>query len=330
MNLSTFHKLSYGVYVVTTWNEGCPAGCTANSAMQITSEPATIAVSINHQNFTNECIVKSGRLALNILSEKSDPSIIGTFGFKTGRDTDKFEKASYSERAGLPILDEACAYLTCHVVDKMETSTHTVFLCQVDDGDVLDNNEPMTYSYYHKVIKGKAPKTAPTYIPEEDIKPKAKAKWVCELCGYEYDGDIPFEELPDDWTCPLCGAPKELFKKVEEIEEVKETKKMAKTNVKWVCSICGYEYDGEVPFEELPDDWVCPLCGEPKDVFEKVEEVIEEEAPAAPAPAPAASEEKWVCTVCGYVYDGEIPFEDLPDDRTCPLCGVPKEMFEKQ
>ena len=56
MNQSAFHKLSYGVYVVSTWDNGRPTGCTANSAMQITSTPATIAVSINHNNYTNKCI----------------------------------------------------------------------------------------------------------------------------------------------------------------------------------------------------------------------------------------------------------------------------------
>ena len=39
---------------------------------------------------------------------------------------------------------------------------------------------------------------------------------------------------------------------------------------------------------------------------------------------------KYVCSVCGYVYDGEVPFEELPDDYECPLCGVGKDMFEKE
>jgi Rubredoxin len=36
--------------------------------------------------------------------------------------------------------------------------------------------------------------------------------YTCSMCGYEYDNsDGPFEALPDDWVCPLCGAPKGLF-----------------------------------------------------------------------------------------------------------------------
>ena len=83
MNKSALYNLSYGVYVVTTWNDGKPTGCTANSAMQITSSPATVAVSINHDNFTNECIRKSGEFAINILGEHSDTMVIGNFGFKS-------------------------------------------------------------------------------------------------------------------------------------------------------------------------------------------------------------------------------------------------------
>ncbi len=51
--------------------------------------------------------------------------------------------------------------------------------------------------------------------------------------------------------------------------------------------------------------------------------------------------EKWVCSVCGYVYDPEAgdpdngvepgtSFEDLPDDWVCPVCGADKELFEKE
>lgn len=166
MNKLAFTKLSYGVYVVTTWADGGkPTGCTANSAMQVTSEPATIAVSINHNNFTNECIKSSGRFALNILGEKSDPLTIGTFGFRSGRDSDKFsEKPEIKDF--LPVIDGCVAHITCKVIDTMESPTHTVFLGEVTGADVVSDDTPMTYAYYHNVIKGKSPKSAPTYIGE--------------------------------------------------------------------------------------------------------------------------------------------------------------------
>lgn len=214
MNKSVFHKLSYGVYVVSTLDEKRPTGCVANSIMQITSEPATIAVSMNHENFTHSCIEKTGKFAISILSEQSDASLIGTFGFQSGKDVDKFEDVDYESKDNLPVLKDCCGYIICEVVDKMETSTHTVFLGKVLDGDIVKKEEAMTYNYYHKVVKGKSPKNAPTYIPEEDLKEDNKeAKYVCSVCGYVYDGDTPFEELPEDYVCPICKQPKSVFVK---------------------------------------------------------------------------------------------------------------------
>lgn len=166
MNRNALFQLSYGVYVVSTWDEGKATGCTANSAMQITSEPATVAVSIHHDNYTNQCIKNSGRFAISVLGENSDPSIIGTFGFRSGRDCNKFEGVEHAIKGYLPVVADACAYIACEVIDSMETETHTVFLGKITDADVMKQDKPMTYAYYHEVIKGKSPKNAPTYQAE--------------------------------------------------------------------------------------------------------------------------------------------------------------------
>lgn len=168
MNKSALYQLSYGVYVVSTWDKGRATGCTANSAMQITSSPATVAVSINHDNYTNQCIQDTGKFAVSILGENTDPGVIGTFGFYSGKDTDKFEKVEPVIKSFLPVVPDACGYIVCEVIDKLETSSHTVFLGQVVDADVLKQDTPMTYAYYHNVIKGKSPKNAPTYQGESE------------------------------------------------------------------------------------------------------------------------------------------------------------------
>lgn len=216
MNPFAFHKLSYGVYIISTLDRSRPTGCTANSAMQITSDPATIAISINHANYTNSCIQKTGKFAISILSEDSDPGIIGTFGFQSGKDADKFAAVPYRNVEGIPVVEDACAYVVCEVIDKMETPTHTVFLGKVLDADMLKKGEAMTYAYYHSVIKGKSPKNAPTYIKEEPEASTSSPKYVCSVCGYVYDGETPFEYLPKDWKCPVCKQPKSVFKKVEQ------------------------------------------------------------------------------------------------------------------
>lgn len=216
INMSTFWKLSYGVYVVSAWDNLRPTGCIVNSLMQITAEPATIAISVNHNNLTHQCITKSGKFAISILDENTDPSIIGTFGFQSGRDTDKFEKVDYDVLDGMPILRTGCAYITCEVVNQMETETHTVFLGKVEEADLLSSGKVMTYEYYHTVMKGRSSKNAPTYIAKENedapvtIEEKQKT-YICSVCGYEYSGDVPFEELPDDYVCPICKKPKSVF-----------------------------------------------------------------------------------------------------------------------
>lgn len=214
MNTKVLRNLSYGVYVVSTLDNTRPTGCTANSVMQITSTPATIAVSINHDNYTNQCILKSGKFAVSILSEQSDPSIIGTFGFKTGKDTNKFDNVEYETVENMPIVKDSCGYIVCKVINKMETATHTIFLGEIIEGDTYDSAAPMTYAYYHKVIKGKSPKNAPTYIPEEDKiveKQGKKKRYVCQVCGYVYEG-----EIPDNFICPICGQGRDKFVLVED------------------------------------------------------------------------------------------------------------------
>ena len=209
MDPKAFHTLSYGVYVVSSWDNGRPTGCTANCAAQITSSPATVMVSINKDNYTNKCIADCGHFSLSVLSENSDPSIIGTFGFRSGRDTDKFENVAWQVRDALPVLSDSCAYIVCCVIGTMDTPTHTVFLGEVTGAEKTSENTPMTYAYYHNVIKGKTAKNAPTYIAQET----EAGIYICSVCGYEYSGNIPFEQLPDDWRCPVCGQPKSVFRK---------------------------------------------------------------------------------------------------------------------
>ncbi len=212
MDTKALYQLSYGVYLCTTWDEGRPVGCVANSAMQITSDPATVAVSLNRVNHTHACVEDTGRFALCVMGEKCDPRIIGTFGFRSSRDFDKFAGTPYAVRGKMPVPDDCVSWFSCKVVGKLETSTHTVFLGEIQSCEMLRGGTPMTYAYYHKVLKGKTSVNAPTYVAEE---PKSSAKWRCKVCGYLYDGETPFEELPDDWVCPICGVGKSEFEQTE-------------------------------------------------------------------------------------------------------------------
>lgn len=208
MNNEILRKLSYGMYIIGVENDGKKSGFIANTVMQITSEKPTIAISVNRNNYTCEGIENRGMFSISVLHEATDPNVISLFGFSSSKDNDKWSNVEYIDVEGMPIYKESCGYLVCKVINKMETQTHTVFLGEIINADVLQDKHQMTYEYYHKVIKGKSPKNAPTYI-EEKIE---ESKYVCDICGYVYDGEIPFEQLPEDYRCPVCGADKSHFK----------------------------------------------------------------------------------------------------------------------
>lgn len=209
-------KLSYGVYAVCGQKGGKNFGCIANSAMQVTAEPASIAVSINHDNFTHDCLAETGRFALCVLSESCPPLAIGKLGFYSGRDADKFSALEYETVDGLPVLKNTCGYLICQVRETLDAGTHTIFLADVVDGALQSDAPPMTYAYYHNVIKGKSPKNAPTYRGPEQAKPREekKSSYQCSVCGYVYEGETAFEQLPEDYICPICKVPKSKFEKI--------------------------------------------------------------------------------------------------------------------
>jgi len=224
--LKSLHKLSYGLYVVTSKKGDKLNGQIANTVFQVTSEPPTIAVSINKNNLTWEYIKDSGAFAVSVLCVDTPLSFIGRFGFKSGRDTNKFEGINYKfGETGAPIVtDNAVSYLEARVTKEMDVGTHTVFLGEVVAGEVLSELKCMTYEYYHEVKRGTTPKTAPGYVAERKEEKPKMAKYRCTICGWIYDpevGDpdgniapgIPFEKLPDTWVCPVCGADKTAFEK---------------------------------------------------------------------------------------------------------------------
>lgn len=215
MDKKVLRNLSYGVYVVTSREKDKNVGCVANSIMQVTSSPAVIAVSINHDNYTNKVIKENNKFGVSILKETTDAKIIGTFGYKSSRDNDKFDGIDFKEILEIPVLENTCGYMVCKVIDTMETSTHTIFLGEVIEADDYSTENPMTYKYYHENLKGSSPKNAPTYeetSTSQVDKDSKKRRWRCSICGYIHEAD----ELPDDFKCPICGVGKESFELVED------------------------------------------------------------------------------------------------------------------
>lgn len=206
MDRNILKKISYGMYIIGARDDK-NVGCVVNTVFQITNNPVTIAVSINHDNYTNEVIKKTNKFSVSILDENINPEIIGVFGYSTSKDNDKYENINYELVNDVPILKDVCGNLFCTVVNQVETNTHTIFLAEVTDMINYQDKMPMTYKYYQEVLKGKSPKNAPTFEGKNEMK----SKWKCKICGYETD----IENLPEDYKCPICGAPIELFEKID-------------------------------------------------------------------------------------------------------------------
>jgi len=166
MDLKVLRNCTYGLYVIGSRKGDRLNGQIANTVFQVTSEPPTIAVSINKQNLTHEFISESQFFTASILSQDTPLSFIGHFGFKSGRDVDKLKDVKYKlgETKAPILLDHSLAYLEAKVINQVDVGTHTIFVGELVGADVLNEGEPMTYAYYHQVKRGTTPKTAPSYI----------------------------------------------------------------------------------------------------------------------------------------------------------------------
>lgn len=227
MDPNVLHNIGYGMYVVSSNKGDLLNGQIANTLFQITSEPITVAVSINKKNLTHEYIESSGRFSVSVISEDAPLGFVGKFGFKSGRTEDKFKDTKFIKLgSGCPVvLDNALCYLEAEVINRFDCGTHTLFLGKMTDSKILKTGRPMTYDYYHQVKRGTTPETAPTFIKSETAAKKNKPlmqKYICTVCNYVYDpsvGDVDggiqpgtaFEDIPDSWVCPVCGAKKSEF-----------------------------------------------------------------------------------------------------------------------
>lgn len=203
-------KISYGMYAVGVKSGERICGCIINTAVQISGNPITIAISMSKDNYTHELLSKGTPFTLSILSEKTPPLSISYLGFQSGKDREKWANVEHElTEAGLPYLTQSCGYLECRVNGSYDAGTHTVFFAEVENATALSSENPMTYDYYHRVVKGKAPKNAPTYqdpkTAQAAVEP-ATEKWVCTVCGYVHEG-----ALPADFICPVCHATADKF-----------------------------------------------------------------------------------------------------------------------
>ena len=201
MNTNAMFKLSYGLFVLTTKLQGKDNGCIVNTVPQIADKPLRIAVAVNKANYTHDMLKQSGIFNASILSEKATFDIFKRFGFASGRDTDKFkgfeDKTARSENGLIYITEGTNAYISGKVVDSVDLGSHTMFIAEVTDCELLSQDNSATYDFYHINIKPKPQATE-------------KKGYRCKICGYVYEG----ESLPDDFVCPICKHPASDFEKI--------------------------------------------------------------------------------------------------------------------
>ncbi|MBQ3964653.1 MAG: rubredoxin [Firmicutes bacterium] len=220
MDPKAMYKLSYGLFVVTTFSDGKFNGCISNTAIQVANDPTRLGLAINKANLTHDMIKEAGKFNVSIISEEADFELFKHFGMQSGRDVDKF--LGYKDCAGaangIPYITKGTnAVMCCTVTEMFDLGSHTFFVATIDDMIVLSDADSATYTYYQTSIKPQ---------PGKPADPADGAVWRCKICGYEYkekDGDpangiapgTKFEDLPEDWVCPLCKHPKSDFEKVQ-------------------------------------------------------------------------------------------------------------------
>ena len=197
VNQDALFKISYGLYVITCKSGKKDNGIIVNTVTQVTNTPNRIAVIINKESFSHKIIKNTKVMNINCLTEQTPFSMIENFGFKSGRNYDKFQNIEYTHsKNGIIVLKEFTnAFISLETENYIDIDTHGMFICKITESEIISNKKSLTYSYY-----------------QDNIKPKVKAKkgFVCKICGYIYEGDT----LPEDYICPLCKHPASDFEKI--------------------------------------------------------------------------------------------------------------------
>lgn len=214
MDKKAMYKLSYGLFVLTAKDEEKDNGCIINTAIQASSMPNQLSICVNKANLTHDMIVKTGKFTVSVISQDAGFDLFKHFGFQSGKDVDKFknfEKCKRGENSIYYITEGTNAYISVNVSKTEDLGSHTMFIGEITDMEVLSETPSVTYDYYLKNIKPQPENVGTTT--------DGKTIWRCTICGYEYVG----EELPEDFVCPLCKHLASDFEKII----IKEEKTMA-------------------------------------------------------------------------------------------------------
>lgn len=212
MNLDAMYQLTHGLYVLGAKDGERFVGSIVDAVMQVANKPVAIALSCTNTSYTKTCIDKSGEFSLSVLCKDVNPFVVANFGFQSSKNVNKWDNVPYLEADGLPYLKDNLAIFRCKVLHLFPMESNTLYVAEVVAAETSRQAEPLTYLDYRSYFKNDVIHSFQQYNEQQKGKTMAdEKKWVCTVCGYVYDGEIPFEELPDDYVCPLCGVGKEFF-----------------------------------------------------------------------------------------------------------------------
>lgn len=207
MDKTTMFTLTYGLFIAGVEEEGKKNGCIINTAAQATSDPMLMNVTMMNDNLTTELVKKKGSLSVSVLSLDCPLDVVRSFGMRSGRDHEKFDGVDHKvDGNGNPYIEEGMlSYMSLNVSSVLNLGSHSLFICDVVEGENINKGQPMTYADYRALKSGKSVEK------NTETEKSNEASYVCTVCHYVYDEDTPFEELAEDWTCPVCGQPKSVF-----------------------------------------------------------------------------------------------------------------------
>ena len=190
MDTKALSKIGYGLYLLSANEQGKDNACIVNTVMQVTSNPLQIVVCVNKENYTCEIIQHTKKFNVSVLTEEVGFDVFENFGYKSGRNIEKFVDFPHTKRTPngiLYITKYTNSYLSAYVQQEIDLGTHLMFIAQIIESEVLSDKKTVTYDFYQDNIKPKTQKTD-------------KKGWRCKICGYIFENEV----LPDDFICPIC------------------------------------------------------------------------------------------------------------------------------
>ncbi len=309
-----FHQFSYGLFLLTAQVDGRDNGCIVNTAIQSASEPRQVSVCCVKGSCTQEMIESAGAFCVSVLTEATPLAFFEHFGMQSGHDVDKFAESAVAEILGGEVCRcengfvyerTANAFFSCKVAAREDLGSHVLYNAEVVEARRLSDEPSITYDYYRNVTK----KRAEGSIGSQGLGDIVA--WKCAVCGYIYEG----AELPADFVCPICKHGAEDFEPVRETTVAEAAASLA-DQVATVAT--GVATAVATQFATMATNVATAVAAQ-----------VEEMAASADAKEGGAEKtggtamDKWVCTVCGYIYEGEQP------PAECPVCHAAADKFKK-